>query len=34
MGDDHPCKEEGISIVRINMFDGMVRKLKDMRYVP
>jgi len=24
MGDDHPCKVEGICIVRIKMFDGMV----------
>jgi len=34
MGDDHPCKVEGISTVCIKMFDGMVRKLKEVRYVP
>ena len=28
MGDDHPCKVEGIGTVRIKMFDGMVRELK------
>jgi len=25
IGDDHPCKVEGICTVRIKMFDGMVR---------
>ena len=34
MGGDHPCKVEGIGIVHIKMFDGMVRELKEMRYVP
>jgi len=34
MGDDHPYNVEGIGIVRINMFDGMVRELKEVRYVP
>jgi len=34
MGDDHPCKVEGIGTVRIKMFDGMVRELKEVRYVP
>ena len=34
MRDDHPCNVEGISIIRIKMFDGMVRELKEMRYVP
>ena len=33
MGDDHPCKVKEIGIVRIKMFDGMVRKLKKVRYV-
>jgi len=34
MGDDHPCKVEGISTVHIKMFDGMVHELKEVRYVP
>ena len=34
MGNGHPCKVEGISTVCIKIFDGMVRKLKEMRYVP
>jgi len=34
MGDDHPCNVEGIGTVRIKMFDGIVRELKEVRYVP
>ena len=34
MGDDHPFKVEGIGTVRIKMFDGIVRELKEVRYVP
>ena len=34
IGNDHTCRMEGISTVRIKMFDGMVRELKDVRYVP
>ena len=34
MGDDRRCNMEGISIVQIKMFDGMVRKLKKVRHVP
>ena len=33
MGDDHSCKVEGIGTVRIKMFDGMVRELKEVRHV-
>ena len=33
MGDDRRCNMEGISIVQIKMFDGMVRELKKVRYV-
>ena len=33
MGDDRPCYMEGICTVFIKIFDGMVRKLKDVRYV-
>ena len=32
-GDDHPCVE-GICTVHIKMFDGIVRELKKVRYVP
>ena len=34
IGDEHPCHMEGIGTVLVNMFDGMVRKLKNVRYVP
>ena len=34
MGDDRPCNMEGICIVQIKIFDGMVRELKKVRYVP
>jgi len=34
MGDDRPCNIEGIVIVQIKLFDWMVRKLKEVRYVP
>jgi len=34
MGDDHPCTMKGIGMVYIKIFDGMVRELKDMIYVP
>jgi len=34
MGDDRLCNMEGISTIQIKMFDGMVRELKEMRYVP
>ena len=34
MGDDHPCNVEEMSTVRIKMFDGIVRELKQVRYVP
>ena len=34
MGDDHLCNMEGICTVRIKMFDGIVRELKEVRYVP
>jgi hypothetical protein len=32
--DDSPCKIEGISSVKIKMFDGMIRTLTDVRYIP
>jgi len=34
MDDDYPCNVEVISTVRIKMFDGMIRELKEVRYVP
>ena len=33
MGDDRPCHMEGISTVLVKMFDGIVRELKDVRYL-
>ena len=32
IGNDHPCKVEWT--VHIKMFDGMIRELKGVRYVP
>ena len=34
MGDDHPCNIKGMGTVRIKMEDGIVRELKEVRYVP
>jgi len=34
MGDDRPCNMEGIGTIQIKMFDGMIRELKEVRYVP
>ena len=34
MGDDHPCIMEGVGTIQIKMFDGMIRELKEVRYVP
>ena len=33
LGDGHTCQIEGICTVRIKLFDGMVRELKEVRYV-
>ena len=33
MGDDHPCNIEGMRTVCIKMDDGIVRELKEVRYV-
>ena len=34
MGDDHPFHMEKIGTVFVKMFDGMVRELKEVSYVP
>jgi len=34
MGDDHPCNMEGTCTFLIKMFDGIVRELKKVSYVP
>ena len=34
MGGDRPGYMEGIGTVLVKMFDGMVRELKEVRYVP
>ena len=34
MGHNHPCNMEKIGTVLIKMFDGMVRELKKVRYIP
>ena len=33
-GDGHTCHMEGICIVHIKLSDGMIRELKDVRFVP
>ena len=33
-GYEHTCHIEGIGTVCIKLFDGMIRELKDVRYVP
>jgi len=32
-GDGHTCQIEGTGIVRIKLFNGMIRELKDVRYI-
>ena len=34
MDDDRPCHMERICTILVKMFDGMVRELMDLRYVP
>ncbi|KAH9726578.1 Integrase catalytic domain-containing protein [Citrus sinensis] len=34
MGNDQPCRTMGIGTIRLKMFDGMVRELKEVRFVP
>ena len=34
IGDDRSCNMKGIGTVHFKMFDEMVRKLKEVRYVP
>ncbi|KAH9792408.1 hypothetical protein KPL71_004103 [Citrus sinensis] len=34
MGNDQPCRIMGIGTIRLKMFDGMVRELKEVRFVP
>ena len=34
MGDDRPCNMKEIGTIRIKIFDGIVRELKEVRYVP
>ncbi|KAH9750986.1 hypothetical protein KPL71_014098 [Citrus sinensis] len=33
MGNDQPCRTMGIGTIRLKMFDGMIRELKDVRFV-
>ena len=32
--DNSPCKIEGIGSIRIKIFDGIIRTLTDVRYIP
>ena len=34
MGNDGACQMKGIDIVRIKIFDGVVRDLTEVRYLP
>ncbi|KAH9726184.1 hypothetical protein KPL70_008163 [Citrus sinensis] len=34
MGNNQPCRTMGIGTIRLKMFDGMVRELKEVRFVP
>ncbi|KAH9762567.1 hypothetical protein KPL70_000851 [Citrus sinensis] len=34
MGNDQPCRTMGIRTIRFKMFDGMIRELKMVRFVP
>ena len=34
MGNDQPCRTMRIEIIRLKIFDGMVRELKEFRFVP
>jgi len=34
MDDDHPCNIEGMGTIHIKIEDGIVRELKEVRYVP
>ena len=33
-GDEHICHSKGIDTIHIKLFRGMIRELKDVRYVP
>ena len=33
-GNGHTCQIEEIGTIRIKLFDGMIRELKDVRYIP
>ena len=32
IGNNQPCRTMGIGIIRLKMFDGMVRELKEVRF--
>ncbi|KAH9679276.1 hypothetical protein KPL71_026064 [Citrus sinensis] len=34
MGNDQPCRTMGIGTIQLKMFNGMVRELKEVRFVP
>ena len=34
MGDNHSCNTLGVGSVKIKMFDGVIRTLRDVRHVP
>ena len=34
LGDNHSCKIVGVGSVKINIFDGVIRTITDVRHVP
>ncbi|KAH9753759.1 hypothetical protein KPL71_015193 [Citrus sinensis] len=34
MGNDQPCRTMGIGTIRLKIFDGMIRELKEVRFIP
>ena len=34
LGDNHPCKVAGIGIVRVRMFDGIVKTMTNVKHIP
>ena len=34
MGNDSSCRVVGRGLIRLKMFDGMIRELRDVRHVP
>ena len=33
LGDDHPCKVTSMGIIRVRMYDGVIRKLTNIKHI-